>query len=545
MPTTPTSRGSRTGLRWLACAVVLATAATVLAIGSRRADASADSRRTSADRLEIAQWRARLHHTLIDEVDAMVLAVVGDSTDDVDLDTVRSARVATHEAATTALAAIAESDSGAAAEAMELCDLLTTDGLGDRPAPAARLTDIAWAVVSVGLPGPHDIAPEESELLELIGLGVPGAVVLNDALDAAVATEHPEPTPLLADYLRHSERSIHENAGYLGPDSDHPLLDSPLHRGSTTDDGSVVAQIDAAVAATDLWAYDAWNRSWRGRPRPSEDPPLTLAELADQATSVDAAASALVDDALETARGQARADADAAARRSLIELIAAIVLAVGGIAGGAVLAARFARRIRATAALASTDRLTGVGNRHALHTETSALLADPAYPHHLVAMIDLDRFKLVNDSWGHAVGDQVLCEIAEALGAVVAQHVRAGSGAGTVIRLGGDEFLLTLHSRRPIERAALVQRLDEVRTRAVEPRPGERLALSFSIGVVVVDGPADVDDVLRTADLAAYDDKARRATLLGERRTPLPPPPPMSFPTPEPTALPSTEPLKS
>lgn len=531
-PPKPNPRG-RT-IRWVACLVLASAAAVVLGLGASRSAADGDEQAGRADRLEIWTWRARLHQTLLDEVNALMLGLNG-AGDAVDLAAVRAARIETHAAASDALASIAESDSIAADEAMALCDLLTKDGLdGVEQADAVRLVQAAWAALDVGAPGPHQLSETDRQLYDLLPLGTAGGVVLNDALDAAFAQNKPKATPLLREYVRQSERSIHENAGYYGPDPDHPLANSPLYRPSADEQVALVDDVDTMIAATTLWAYDAWNRSWRGRPTPIDAPPVGLALLADTARITDAAIRSDVEAALITARDTAASTADERHLRALVETAAAAVLAALVIGAVALITVRTARRIRATAALVGTDRLTGVGNRHALHEQTAAMLADPAHSSHLVAMIDLDRFKIVNDSWGHAVGDEVLRQIATALTDVVADHTASGSGTGTVIRLGGDEFLLTLHGRRPIDRTDLTRRLEAIRARSIEPRPGERLALAFSLGVVAIDGPCDVDDVLRTADLAAYEDKARRAPVLVDRRVPFAPP----------TSPPSTAPIR-
>ena len=389
---------------------------------------------------------------------------------------------------------------------------------------ATRLVETAWAVTTAARSRTSDLGESERQLSDVSGLGVAGAAVLNDALDAAFTATRPAPTPLLTTYVRQSERSIHETAGYYGPDAAHPLADSPLYRPSAGRPLAVVDEIDGLIASTELWSYDAWHRSWRGRPRPVDPPPGTLVDLTDMSRTIDADIRGRLALVFDAAVEDADADAGDAGRRALLEGMASLVLASVLAAVVAVAAVRVVRRVRATEALVGTDRLTGVGNRHALHRHTAVLLADRSYEMHVVAMIDLDRFKIVNDTWGHAVGDWVLREIAAELEHVVADHDRLGDGAGSVIRLGGDEFLLTLHAKRRIDPVQLTQRLDAIRARTIEPVAGERLALSFSLGIAVVEGPCDVDDVVRAADLAAYDDKATRAPCLVDRRRGFAPP---------------------
>jgi len=89
--------------------------------------------------------------------------------------------------------------------------------------------------------------------------------------------------------------------------------------------------------------------------------------------------------------------------------------------------------------LAMTDQLTGLYNRHFLHSfieKTFSLAKRHGYPLSLI-MIDLDKFKYINDTFGHEQGDQVLAKVAE----VLQKNCRAEDIA---VRLGGDEFLVVL-----------------------------------------------------------------------------------------------------
>lgn len=98
--------------------------------------------------------------------------------------------------------------------------------------------------------------------------------------------------------------------------------------------------------------------------------------------------------------------------------------------------------------LALHDQLTGLPNRHSLHERLGTALTRAARSHHPVALlfIDLDGFKQVNDKFGHAAGDEVLCEVARRLLLAVRE-------TDVVARFGGDEFLVLLdtevHSGTP------------------------------------------------------------------------------------------------
>lgn len=146
-------------------------------------------------------------------------------------------------------------------------------------------------------------------------------------------------------------------------------------------------------------------------------------------------------------------------------------------------------------AAASTDRLTGLGNRAHLDEEV-ALLAERS-PEVVLMHIDLDHFKPVNDTYGHAVGDRVLQLSAERLRAVAEEY------HGIAARLGGDEFVLVLPALTPQVvddiTHALLQSLQSFQIGGLD------LAVGASIGVAR--GTGAVTDLLINADLALYQAK--------------------------------------
>ena len=152
------------------------------------------------------------------------------------------------------------------------------------------------------------------------------------------------------------------------------------------------------------------------------------------------------------------------------------------------------------ARLAHFDNLTGLPNRGMLLDRLKRAVARANRTESLVAVmyLDLDQFKEINDSLGHAVGDQVLREAALRL-------ERCVRSTDTVARLGGDEFTVLLEDVRSIEEVARVAEklLASMRERA--EIHGHELHLSTSIGVTVypLDG-RDSDTLLRNADLAMY-----------------------------------------
>ncbi len=146
---------------------------------------------------------------------------------------------------------------------------------------------------------------------------------------------------------------------------------------------------------------------------------------------------------------------------------------------------------------ATTDSLTGLANRWALVDGVKAL-ADAGQTAALL-YVDLDRFKMVNDSLGHAAGDELLRSVADRLSALA---VEAGGRAG---RLGGDEFVIVVPDASIESAAELAERVVE----ALRVRFGiaeQEVFVGVSVGVALMDAGAavDADEAFRRADLAMY-----------------------------------------
>ena len=160
------------------------------------------------------------------------------------------------------------------------------------------------------------------------------------------------------------------------------------------------------------------------------------------------------------------------------------------------------------------DPLTGLSNRRALAEELDTALHRQTRGGGDVGVLylDLDGFKAVNDSFGHEVGDRVLCDTAGRL-------LAATRETDTVCRLGGDEFVVLC---TPVDgQPGLDELADRVAARpSVTVEVGDRaIAVTGSVGAVVVEPGEDLDAVLRRADAAMYRAK-RAATGDGGRPTP-------------------------
>ena len=154
--------------------------------------------------------------------------------------------------------------------------------------------------------------------------------------------------------------------------------------------------------------------------------------------------------------------------------------------------------------LAHHDGLTGLPNRTLLHDRLEQALAQAQRSRHRVAVmfLDLDRFKNINDSLGHAIGDELLKHVAERLKSVV-------RAVDTVSRLGGDEFVIVLHEvSSPDDVVQVAEKIVGALASAVSIE-GHQLRATPSIGISIF--PDDGDEVfglMKSADTAMYHAKA-------------------------------------
>lgn len=149
---------------------------------------------------------------------------------------------------------------------------------------------------------------------------------------------------------------------------------------------------------------------------------------------------------------------------------------------------------------ATHDALTGLLNRKGFeYALAEALVADGTST---LVMIDLDRFKPINDSAGHAAGDAMLKAVAE----VLARQVRASDCAG---RLGGDEFALLLRGCESTRAALIAEKARQAIHALQLPWKGHHFSVGASLGVCERSPAfAEVAEWMRTADEACYDAKA-------------------------------------
>ena len=124
-----------------------------------------------------------------------------------------------------------------------------------------------------------------------------------------------------------------------------------------------------------------------------------------------------------------------------------------------------------------------------------------------VLFLDFDRFKIINDSMGHEVGDQLLVRIAERLrGSLRATDIVShGQDGHLAARLGGDEFVVLLDGIRDVRDALLVAERIQKELSAPHAIAGHDVTATASIGIVISDGRYErADEILRDADTAMY-----------------------------------------
>jgi diguanylate cyclase (GGDEF)-like protein len=151
------------------------------------------------------------------------------------------------------------------------------------------------------------------------------------------------------------------------------------------------------------------------------------------------------------------------------------------------------------------DSLTGLANRRLLVERLEQALGRSALDRktHALIFVDVDRFKSINDSLGHVTGDDFLVAIAARMRGVVRAH-------DLLARFGGDEFVVLLEDVAGVEVAVTAARriCGAVKRPMVLP-DGYELVASVSVGIALTEPGKTADDVLRDADVAMYDAKAK------------------------------------
>ena len=153
--------------------------------------------------------------------------------------------------------------------------------------------------------------------------------------------------------------------------------------------------------------------------------------------------------------------------------------------------------------LAIRDTLTGVFNRRYLeaHLEKELARFHRSGRAFSLACLDIDHFKKVNDTYGHAVGDEVLKGLVD----VVSQNIR---GYDILSRVGGEEFVVFMPDISEQDAQRIMTRLlDEVRFKAFSGDNGDSFHITISIGLTTIQDSDTIPKALKRADEAMYQAK--------------------------------------
>jgi diguanylate cyclase (GGDEF)-like protein len=163
------------------------------------------------------------------------------------------------------------------------------------------------------------------------------------------------------------------------------------------------------------------------------------------------------------------------------------------------LSAQRDRAEQASKDLAALDRLTGLPNRREFQLRLEQLTNARKWP--AILFCDLDRFKAVNDRYGHACGDEVLSQVAQRL----RDSVRAED---VVCRYGGDEFVVLLPGIAPDELERIGRRIDLAMGEPFQ-LDGTVVTVAASVGAAIATADSTAASLVTRADHAMYDRKAR------------------------------------
>lgn len=149
-----------------------------------------------------------------------------------------------------------------------------------------------------------------------------------------------------------------------------------------------------------------------------------------------------------------------------------------------------------------TDEMTGLSNKGALTREINEFLADKSTKKGLLFVLDVDRFKSINDLYGHDVGDDVIIQLGGFLASRFTHHEIVG-------RFGGDEFIVFIKNTNDLDSARKIAEglVEGVSTSVV--LPNNEKGVSISIGIAAYNGQENnYSEIFKKADIAMYKAKA-------------------------------------
>lgn len=228
-----------------------------------------------------------------------------------------------------------------------------------------------------------------------------------------------------------------------------------------------------------------------------------ITSVMQRAAEMQDAVSVLLDDLIELEEKHAKHAVESANNsymetRDLVYLIASIVLIISIVVSVAVIQMS-SRNTRMIQYEASHDSLTGLVNRREFERVlTNSMTMLSGKQQHALLFMDLDDFKVVNDSCGHAAGDQLLKDLAQSLSASIRQ-------TDVLARVGGDEFSVLLHDCDLEAAYTIAEKLRHEIADFPFRWESERFTIGVSIGLVMIDENApDISQLLKDVDSACY-----------------------------------------
>ncbi|MEM9890537.1 MAG: GGDEF domain-containing protein [Actinomycetota bacterium] len=483
-------------------AVVLVVAGSLAIVQSRSLQAEAAAGESDAQMQRLLLVRAELAWIHLDLIaDSLYAALEGAEPTDDRLEAFQRDRAA----AVTALEELAAGDTEAADLAAELWPDVDAVSFEEWPYDAVDLDDQHYVAISLVVAA--EVFDRQPAMTEAVRATMLPLLVANDGLVVELSKQSGRPPTWTGGYYNYTLEVVTETPGWVGPDRSAPLQYSVVAVDPEATDLTVFDGVaDDELAA--IWDYDQWliTEAERGF---DTAPPLSIDELYETQRAAAAIRQPVVD---ALTAGIDEGLADASSQRMLASVLIGLggISLVGALALGLVVVSSQRRRHHDITRAASTDPLTGAWNRRYLEDEVAGRCRRRGY-HHVIAMIDLDRFKLVNDTHGHNAGDDLLICVVQRLRAVATELTASSERAvGEVVRLGGDEFAVALHHPDRFDVPEVARLLRETAGPA-DLGLDELVDLDFSLGLVETFEPADVSDLLKAADLGTYEDKRSRA----------------------------------
>jgi diguanylate cyclase (GGDEF)-like protein len=305
-----------------------------------------------------------------------------------------------------------------------------------------------------------------------------------DELGAAlqVARSEPEAYGTLARHLARSTRSVQVTILNRNNSADRLEPMTPVREGSPVAEGLVGAKPDSCLAIRMAGAH---------RGEPGSETLLTCEVCGRSAERTTCVPSLVGGEVIGAVLVEHEQPFDAAAERQVTDSVAEAAPVIANLRNLAIAEMR-----------AATDGLTGLPNQRAVHDTLKRMVAQAGRTLEPLALVlfDLDRFKQINDTFGHGRGDDVLA----AVGDVAAHTVR---GSDFVGRLGGEEFAVMLPGTDREGARRVAENLREAIASLAVTGIERAITASFGVAVLPEDAP-EAQALLRAADRALYEAKA-------------------------------------